>query len=65
MNEHEATERAYKNGYKKGVEDAVRKMQSEIKERCIKAGIYPVIVARTVDNVVEEMLEGKTDEQAN
>jgi hypothetical protein len=29
--------------------DTVRKMHSEIKERCIKGGIYPAFVARTID----------------
>lgn len=56
MKEHDATELAFKNGYKKGTMDTVRKMQSEIKERCIKSGIYPVIVARTIDQVAKEML---------
>lgn len=58
MNEHDATEVAFNNGYKKGVEDAVRKMQSEIKERCIEKGIYPVIVKNVLDKVAEEMLDG-------
>lgn len=39
--------------------DTVKKMHSEIKKRCIKGGIYPAFVARTVENVVKEMLEGK------
>lgn len=39
--------------------DIVRKMHSEIKERCIKNGIYPAFVARTIDRIVEELLEGK------
>lgn len=37
--------------------DTVRKMQSEIKERCIKGGIYPAFVARTVDQIAKEMVE--------
>lgn len=59
MNEHDATEVAYLNGYKQGTVDAVRKMQDTIKERCIKGGIYPVFVASVVDNVAKEMLEGE------
>jgi hypothetical protein len=58
MNEHDATETAYKNGYKQGAVDAVRKMQDAIKDRCINGGIYPVFVARTVENVAQEILEG-------
>lgn len=38
--------------------DTVRKMQSEIKERCIKGGIYPAFVASTIDEIAKEMLEG-------
>lgn len=38
--------------------DTVRKMHTEIKERCIKGGIYPAFVARTIENVAKEMLEG-------
>ena len=56
MNEHDATEVAYLNGYKQGVVDAVRKMQEAIKERCIKGGIYPVFVESVVDNVARELL---------
>jgi hypothetical protein len=33
MNEHRATETAYKNGYKQGTIDAVRKMQEMLHER--------------------------------
>lgn len=38
--------------------DAVRKMHSEIKERCIKSGIYPAFVASTIDQIAKE-LEGE------
>lgn len=38
----------------------VRKMHTEIKERCIKGGIYPAFVARTIENVAKEMLEEET-----
>ena len=37
--------------------DTVRKMQSEIKERCIKGGIYPAFVASTIDQIAKEVLE--------
>ena len=38
--------------------DTVRKMHSEIEERCIKGGIYPAFVKRTIDQIAKEMLEG-------
>ena len=36
--------------------DTVRKMHFEIKERCIKGGIYPAFVASTIDQIAKEML---------
>lgn len=38
--------------------DTVREMQERIKTRCIKSGIYPAIVARAIDQIAKEMLEG-------
>ena len=61
MNEHEAFEQAFKNGYEKGKQDAVRKMQAEIKKRCIEGGIYPVLVKSTIDQVAKELLEAQHD----
>lgn len=63
MNEHDATEVAFKNGYQKGTIDTALKMQYEIKERCIKKGIYPAVVARVLDDVAKEMLEGQRDDE--
>ena len=57
MNERDATEVAFKNGYKQGAADAVRKMHDEIKRRLLKGGIYPAFVACDIDNVAREMLE--------
>ena len=57
MNEHDATELAFKNGYKQGTVDAVRKMQESIEERCLKGGIYPVFVSSVVENVAKELIE--------
>lgn len=37
--------------------DTARIIQSEIKRRCIDAGIYPAFVAKTVDRVVEDVLK--------
>ena len=40
--------------------DTVRKMHSEIKDRCIKGGIYPAFVASTIDQIAKEMIgDGK------
>lgn len=36
--------------------DTVRKMHSEIEARCIKGGIYPAFVARTIDQIAKEMV---------
>ena len=58
MNEHDATEQAYKNGYKQGKIDAVKKMQAEIEARCVKGGIYPAFVKSTIDQIAKEMTEG-------
>jgi hypothetical protein len=38
--------------------DTVKKMQELIKERCIEGGIYPAFVARTIDKIAKEILEG-------
>lgn len=57
MNEHDATELAYKNGYKQGQIDAVQRMRDTIKERCFKGGIYPMFVASVVENVARELLK--------
>ena len=57
MNVHDATELAYKNGYRRGVENTVQKMVEEIKKRCIEGGIYPAFVARTIDEIANEILE--------
>ncbi len=40
--------------------DTVRKMQTEIEARCIKGGIYPAFVKRTIDQIAEEMIKGET-----
>ena len=39
--------------------ETVRKMHSEIEERCIKGGIYPAFVKRTIDQIAKEMVEGE------
>jgi hypothetical protein len=35
-------------------------MHTEIKERCIKGGIYPAFVARVIDQIAKEMVERAT-----
>lgn len=42
------------------IADTVRKMHSEIKDRCIKGGIYPAFVRSTIEQIAREMIgEGK------
>ena len=48
MNEHDATELAFKNGYKKGVEDLAYRLKSIPRS---------VVFKREIDRIVEE-LEG-------
>lgn len=47
-------------GYAKFVDeeraDTVQKMHAEIKERCIKGGIYPAFVASTIEQIAKEMI---------
>jgi hypothetical protein len=53
-----ADEKAVAKAIEQTKKATVRKMQSEIKERCIKGGIYPAFVARMIDQIAKEMLEG-------
>lgn len=53
MNEHDATEEAYKNGYNAGVKD----FAEEFEKCCIKSGIYPVVTKNILKNLVKEMTE--------
>ena len=41
--------------------DVVWKMQTMIKEECLKGGIWPAFVARVVENVGKKLLEVKND----
>ena len=38
--------------------DTVQVVHAMIKERCLNGGIYPAFVARTIEQVEKEMLEG-------
>ena len=55
MNEHDAVETAYKNGYEAGVKD----FAEEFKKRCLEKGIFPVVIKNILKNLVIEMTEGK------
>ena len=48
---------------KKERADTVRKMQSEIEARCIKGGIYPAFVKRTIDQIADEII-GETNDHS-
>lgn len=43
----------------KATADTVRKMHEEIKERCIKGGIYPSLVASTIDQIAKELIDSE------
>ena len=45
--------------------DTVRKMQEDIKRRCLDKGIYPAVVKRAIEDAAKEILEVKSDEQAD
>ena len=71
MNEHDATETAFNNGYKKGVEDTARKMADRLKQS-VCDNTYPdfnkngkpinVWKATTgydlIDEIAKEILDG-------
>ena len=63
MNEHDATELAYKNGYKKGMADAVRKMVERLKAHLEKPE-FPwdsfTVSEEVIDQIAKEML-GETE----
>lgn len=44
--------------YENAKAETVRKMQSMIKERCIKGGLWPAFIANVVDTVAKELSEG-------
>lgn len=43
------------------VSERLKKMPSEIKKRCIKGGIYPTFVARTIDQIAKEILNDENN----
>ena len=56
-NRLESIERYCNEKIKIAQADTVRKMHSEIKERCIKGGIYPAFVASTIDQIAKEIAD--------
>lgn len=61
MNEYEATERAYRNGYAKGREDAAREIAEEIKLEFYREfdEIIPSIMEDKIDEIVKKYTGGK------
>ena len=57
MNEHDATETAYNNGYKKGVKDLAKKLKAYLLLPTVKE--MSVVTANDIDNVAQELTEGK------
>ena len=68
MNEHSATEQAYKNGYEKGRADAVKEFAERLK-KCVRDiakidfqdGYYYLIGEAFFDNIVIEMVGEEND----
>ena len=59
MNEHTATEIAFKNGYKQGKIDTVREMADRLKARKVSYGniTFKVVPIDDIDQIAKEMLE--------
>lgn len=61
MNIYDATEIAYKNGYRKGVEDTVREMVQRLKDRMhtnVYGEYFLMIYDWDIDEIAKEMLGG-------
>ena len=56
MKEYEATERAYKNGYAKGVKEFADRLKENFTEQW--CGSKYELIHSWIDNLVEEMLKG-------
>lgn len=59
MNEHNATEQAYKNGYKKGRAEAIKKFAERLKTAFI---LCDPMFNRTIDKIVQEMVDQQRKE---
>lgn len=63
MNEHDATEVAFKNGYKKGKTDAVRELVARAEAAAFQSGdwshcVHPMVVELDdLKEIADEMLE--------
>jgi hypothetical protein len=59
MDRYTATELAYKNGYKKGYEDAVKEFAERLKEKAYPfpcaIGVERAVAIRAINDTVEEM----------
>lgn len=67
MNEHDATETAYKNGYKQGKIDAVRELMAGVEAAAFQSGdwsrgVHPMVVE--LDDL-KEIAEELTEEDTN
>ena len=64
MNEHNATEQAYRNGYKKGRADAIKEFATALKTyKCIPMAVSDCsyVNCEVIDELVQEMV-GDEDE---
>jgi hypothetical protein len=69
MNEHDATELAFKNGYKQGAADAVRKIQEKLKSmkyisNTKRKTIRKEEVLEQINWILHEVIPKKIDEVA-
>ena len=55
MNEYEATEQAYKNGYKKAVEDFAEKARTMVFDNVEDASLI-VLMYKVIDSIEGELL---------
>ena len=61
MNEHDATEVAYKNGYKAGYQAGVKEFAENLKDYHKNYEGFCVVDDDDIDNLVAEMTEGRED----
>ena len=58
MNEYEATEQAYKNGYNKAVEDFADKARTVVFDNVEDANLI-VLMYKAIDRIAKELERGK------
>lgn len=54
MNEHDATEQAYKNGYQQGVKDFAERLKNKSKKR-VSDNYGARVFIQDIDNLAKEM----------